>query len=180
MSAVSRKLTSPNDSRITSDEYQELRPPCAGGSGPGCDPYADVYLDGNPDDAVFDSGDQGFSVLMEEAVQYVNSIATARAFFDQKPQFTAVSARDGILPFLWYIERYLRMARSEFPGAYTRITGDQCWRDLTLGVWARAERYLELTANQATLGIEDDALEDLVQTPELLEEIERLRDLACQ
>jgi len=166
-------------SRITSDAYQGLRPPCATNASTGCDAYADVYLDGNPDDAVFDSGDQGFNVLMEEAVQYVNSIVTARAFADQQPQFTVISSRDGILTFLWYIERYLRMARTEFPSAYARITGDECWRDLTLAVWARAWRYLELTQDQPTLGIEDDAIEALVQDPELLGEIERLRALAC-
>jgi len=143
----------------------------------GCDSYAPIYLDGNPDDATFEGGDQGFSLLMEEAVQYVNSIATAWAFADQKPRNRTISARDGILTFLWYIERYLRMARTDFPGAYARITGDDCWRELTLSVWTRAQRYLELTDSEATLGIEDEVIEQLVNEPELLEEIERLREL---
>jgi hypothetical protein len=164
-------------SRIAGDDYQSLRPPCASSSRPGCDPYADVYLNGDPDDAVFESGDQGFNLLMEEAVQYVHSIATAWAFLDQQSPNIAVSARDGILTFLWYIERYLHMARTEFPDAYERITGDDCWRDLTLSVWTRGQRYLALTRNERRLGIEDDDLAQLVAEPELLDEINRLREL---
>jgi hypothetical protein len=164
-------------SRIVGDEYAALRPPCSGGNSPGCDAYGDVYLDGDPDDAVFESGDQGFNLLLEEALQYVNSISTAWAFVDQQPPNIAVSARDGILTFLWYIERYLRMARLEFPGAYERITQDDCWRDLTLGVWARGQRYLALSRAQPGLGIADAELLQLVEEPELVEEIERLRAL---
>jgi hypothetical protein len=164
-------------SRIASDAFQALRPPCATSGRGGCDPYADIYLDGNPDDALFESGDQGFNLLMEEAVQYVNSIATAWAFEDQQPRFVAVSARDGILTFLWYVERYLRLARTQYPSAYARITGDSCWRELTLSVWTRAQRYLELTRDEITLGIEDEDIEELVNDPVLLDEIERLRAL---
>ncbi len=164
-------------SRIAGDRYAASRPACENVSRPGCDPYADVYLDGDPDDGVFQSGDQGFNLLMEEAVQYVNSIATAWSFADQQPANIAISARDGILTFLWYIERYLRMARTEFPAAYERISQDDCWRDLTLGVWTRGVRYLQLSRSESKLGIADDELEQLVREPELLEEIERLREL---
>ncbi|MEY2932995.1 MAG: hypothetical protein RL033_3744, partial [Pseudomonadota bacterium] len=100
-------------SRIAGDDYQSLRPFCASSIRPGCDRYAEVYLNGDPDDAVFESGDQGFNLLLEEAVQYVHSIATAWAFLDRQSPNIAVSARDGILTFLWYIERYLHMARTE-------------------------------------------------------------------
>ncbi|MEO8184791.1 MAG: hypothetical protein ABI895_38780 [Deltaproteobacteria bacterium] len=164
-------------SRIGSDAFEALRPPCAGNRSAGCDPYADIYLDGNPDDGVFESGDQGFNLLMEEAVQYVHSLATAWAFEDRQPQFIAVSARDGILTFLWYVERYLRLARTQYPSAYARIANDQCWRELTLSVWTRARRYLELTRAEITLGIEDEDIEELVNDPVLLAEIERLRAL---
>lgn len=165
-------------SRITGDEYSALRPPCDGTSTPGCDSYADVYLDGNPDDGTFEGGDQGFNLLFEETVQYVNSLATEWAIVDQMAPGRRTSARDGILTFLWYVERYLRMARLEYPEAYTRIT-DSCWRDAILTVWGRAWFYLEQTDGIAALAIDNDALFALVTAPELLEEIDRLRDLAC-
>ena len=162
-------------SRINDDAYSALRPPC-GGSGSDCDRYADIYLDGDPDDGTFQGGDQGFNMLFEETVQYVNSLAVAWAFVDQRPAGQRTSARDGLLTFLWYTERYLRRARLQDPDAYARIT-DPCWRDAILEVWGRAWLYLEATEGITALGIADATLMDLVTDPELLEEIQRLRDL---
>jgi hypothetical protein len=161
-------------SRITADEYSSERPPCNGDRGDDCDSYADIYLDGNPDDETFDSGDQGFNMLAEEALQYINSLATAYAIHDRH-RFT-VSARDGILTHLWWIERYLRYARLNHSEAHDFLLSDPCWRQTILSIWGRAWLYLGLTDDIAALGIHDDALLDLVETPELLDEIQRVRD----
>lgn len=165
-------------SRLNMDTYSHLRPPCPGGSpAPGCDFYANTYLDGNPDDTTFQGGDQGFNLLLEEAVQYINSLATAYAFEDQLGGGSQ-SDRDGILTFLWYVERYLHYARTTYPTAYTRISGDMCWRDAILTVWGRAWLYLEHTRGMSSLGIDDAAIEALVMDPTLLDEIQRIRTLA--
>ncbi len=163
---------------IIDDEYQSLRPPCGGTFSPGCDFYADIYLNGDPDDGTFDSGDQGFSVLFDEVVQYVNSIATALAITNELSGPGSVSERDGILNFLWYMQRYLRMARLEHPSAYAHlVSGDGgCWREAILTVWGRAWLYLDATAGMGHLGIDDDMLTTLVSDPELLAEIQLLRD----
>jgi len=162
-------------SRIRDDEYQPARPI---GSGPGSDFYGTIYLDGDPDDGEFDGGDQGFDSVMEEALQYVNSIATGYAFTNELMSRGSVSERDGILTFLWYVMRYLRMARLDFPAAYEHIlNGDGgCWRELVLTVWGRAWLYLEVTRGMGHLGIDDDVLEGLVMDADLLSEIQRLRD----
>lgn len=120
-------------SRINNDKYSALKPD---------DFYKDTYLNGNPDDRVFESGDQGFNMLLEETMQYVHSLATD---YYLRNQFgaTSVSSRDGILTFLWYVQRYLQMARLEYPDAYTRLTTDSCWREAILTTWGRAWRYLE-------------------------------------
>lgn len=167
-------------SRIRDDEYQPLRPACGGTFRPGCDFYADIYLDGDPDDGSFQGGDQGFNMLFDEVVQYVNSLATALAFTGELSGRGSVSERDGILNFLWYLMRYLRMARLEFPSAYSHLlSGDGgCWRDAILTVWGRAWLYLEATADMGHLGIDDDMLMTLVMDAELLSEIQRLRDAA--
>ncbi len=165
-------------SRIVNDSYQTLRMPCGGTFGPTCDSYADTYLDGDPDDATFQGGDQGFNLLFEELVQYVNSLATGFAFSDVlMVGGRRVSARDGLLTFLWYTERYLRMARMDFPTAYEHlINGDSGrWRRAILTIWGRAWLYLEQTAGATHLGINDDLLEGFVTDPALLDEIERLR-----
>lgn len=163
-------------SLIRGDSYQASRPACSGGSG--CDFYADVYLDGDPTNGTFEGGDQGFNMLFDEVVQYVNSLATEYAFADRRSPGASTSARDGILTMLWYMTRYLHMARLDVPAAYTRIAMDAPWRDAILTLWGRAWLYLGLTADDPSLGIDDAALEALVLDPTLLDEIERLRTLA--
>lgn len=156
-------------SLLNGDEFAALLPN---------DFYRDTYLDGDPTDGTFDGGDQGYDSVLEEATQYVNSLVVDWVFSDQRSSFGSVSARDGILTFLWYIQRYLRMARLEYPSAYQLITGNACWREATLTVWGRAWLYLDLTAGDPGLGINDGAIEPLVKDPELLGEITWLRQAA--
>jgi hypothetical protein len=166
-------------SRIKGDGFYAKRKACGGGASQGCDFYADIYLDGNADDATFDSGDQGYNSVLEEATQYVNSLATALAFQDAY-QGTKTSERDGILTFLWYIERYLQMARTDYPAAYTALSGDPCWRQATLSVWDRGKFFLEATKSIGALEIDAAALEALVDDPALTAEIDALRTLECK
>lgn len=166
-------------SLIKSDTHYAMRPACMNMSSSSCDFYADVYLDGSPTNATFESGDQGFSSLLEEANQYVNSIGTALAFRDVY-QSTRVSERDGILTFMWYLERYLQLARTTYPQAYMTLSQDACWREAILTVWDRAWFYLQASAPYASnLGINDARLRTLVETPSLLVEIDSLRTLHC-
>mgnify|MGYP001034780627 CR=1 FL=1 len=163
-------------SLITSDAYSDLWPPCASfGSGGECDSYAPVYLDGDPSDGEFDSGDQGFGSVLEEVVQYINSLATGYAFNDYYSG--SVSERDGILTFLWYMQRYLRLARLEHPAAYDHLAQDSCWREAILTAWGRAWIFLSATEGYSQLGLRDDFLETLVLDADLYAEIERLREL---
>ena len=163
-------------SLIKNDEYQTFHPACKSLQGKNCDAYAFIYLDGNPNDSKFEGGDQGFNALFEEVVQYVNSLIVGYAFADKKPAFGASSDRDGILTFLWYVERYLRMGRQDFPQAYKVLRDDKCWREAILTIWGRAWFYLEKTKNMKGLGINDKKLEGLVKNPELLNEIQLLRN----
>jgi hypothetical protein len=160
-------------SLIKGDDLGALRAPCGGSAGFGCDSYADIYLDGDPNDGNFDGGDQGFGSVLEETVQYVNSLATAYAIHDQ--YVYSISERDGILTFLWYMGRYLRMARNQYPDAYEAISGNDCWRDAILSVWGRAWLFLQATEGLSQLGIDDAALLKLATSAEVLGEIELLR-----
>jgi hypothetical protein len=162
-------------SLIRNDEFSDLHPPCDETTSGDCDFYADIYLDGNPDDSTFDSGDQGFGMLHEETLQYVHSLATGYTFNDRYSG--SVSERDGILTFLWYTTRYLRMARLEHPSSYAMLSEDDCWREVILSTWGRAWLYLDVTEGMTQLGIDDAFLESLVREPVLLEEIQRLRDI---
>lgn len=166
-------------SLLKSDAYYAKRKACGGQVRQGCDMYADIYLTGNATDAAFDSGDQGFNSLLEEATQYVNSIATGLAFADQL-QNQKVSERDGILTFLWYVERYLKMAREEYPDAYATLSTDACWRQAILSVWDRGWFYVEASRGKDNLEIDAPAIEELVKDPELTVEIDKLRSLECK
>ena len=156
-------------SRLNEDAYADLLPD---------DFYRQVYLDGDPDDATFDGGDQGYDMVLEETLQYVNSLATDWALRDQLRSGQSISARDGLLTFFWYLTRYLRLARTEYPSEYAKIRDNACWREATLTVWGRGWQYLTLTEALPALGIRDEVLLDLVMAPELLAEIEALRDAA--
>jgi hypothetical protein len=158
-------------SLITKDAHSGKRTPCGGGA-KGCDSYAQTYLTGS-------SGQQGYNSVLEEATQYVNSLATALAFQEQYVGSNA-SERDGILTFLWYIERYLAMARTDYPEAYKLISEDPCWRQATLSIWDRGWFYLRATKDVACLGLDDTSLEPLVNEPALLAEIDALRQLECE
>lgn len=166
-SAAARQGKTFARSLINGDAYASLYPG---------DFYKQVYLNGDPENAAFEGGDQGFDSVLEETTQYVNSLATDWAFRDQR--HGSVSARDGILTFLWYLERYLQMARLEFPSTYSLITSNQCWREATLSVWGRAWLYLDVSEGEGSLGIDDATLEELVLDPDLLGEIALLRNAA--
>ena len=160
-------------SLLQKDEYAKLRPACPAKGPNGCDSYASVYLDGDPNDGKFQGGDQAFSSVMEETTQYVNSLVTDYAFGDQS-QFS-ISSRDGILTFLWYTERYLHMARLQFPEVHAYILGQPCWRQLILTVWGRAWLYLETTKTNQKLTIDGAKILPLVMDADLLAEIELVR-----
>lgn len=58
------------------------------------------------------------------------------------------------------------------------LLGTPCWRQVILTIWGRAWLYLDLSDGISSLGIDDDALLDLVLDPVLLGEIARVRDAA--
>lgn len=161
-------------SLITGDKWGDANKACASFGDKGCDSYAPIYLNGDPTDAKFESGDQGFNMLMEEVVQYINSLAEAVAFHDQIKGST--SARDGILTFLWYMERYLQMARLKYPASYKVILEDACWRNTVLTAWGRAWLYLNATEGDPKLTIKGAMLLKNAREPELMAEIQLLRD----
>jgi hypothetical protein len=150
-------------------------PACQGAQ---CDFYRDVYLDGDAFNSEFEGGDQGYNSIAEETLQYINSIAVSYAFSNELTG-RSISERDGILTFLWYTLRYLRMARLEYPQAYDKIAKDSCWRELTLTLWGRAWLFLDASHGLSHLGINDTQIEARL-TPELIEEIHLLRDLECR
>ncbi len=163
-------------SLLRQDAYYSKRVACGGQPKQGCDIYADIYLDGSATDGQFQSGDQGYDSLLEEATQYINSLATSWSFEDSYTS-TRSSERDGILTFIWYMERYLKLAREKYPSTYELIAKDECWRKTALTIYDRGQFYLKLAANAPNLGIDDAAIRTLADDPTLKAEIDELRKL---
>lgn len=134
--------------------------------------YAATYLTGDPSDGNFDSGDQGYNMLIEELAQYVNSLAIAYYFADHR-YAGASSDRHAMLTLLWWNQRYLRKIRLEQPEQYAYLLANEAWLELVVTLWGRAWMYLrtELEGMQP----DSDQLHHLVQEPVVLEEIARLR-----
>lgn len=171
-------------SLLLADDQNRKRPPAQSskiktskefGDGPfGCDKtYAQTYLNGDPDDSQFDSGDQGYNSLIEEVTQYINSLALAYYLQDSK---RPSSDRHAMLTWLWWNERYLRKIRTEHPKQYKYLIENQQWRELILTLWGRA--WLYLNTNIPGMQPDTDYLHQLVQQKEVLTEIQLIRN-AC-
>jgi hypothetical protein len=166
-------------SLLMRDAFASQRASCGASNPAGeCDSYAAIYLNGDPNDKKHDSGDQGLDLLVEELVQYIHSLATARALRDKPLEGRRTSERDGVLTMLWYLERYLLLLRSQAPKAHADLLASDCWPKTLLTLWGRAWLFLEATREDPSLGIDDEAIEALVRRPELLAEIDRLRRAA--
>ncbi len=171
-------------SLLLADDQNYKRPPASSskiftskefGEGPfGCDKsYAETYLSGDPNNSSFESGDQGYNSLIEEYVQYVNSLAMAYYFKDYN---RASSDRHALYTWLWWNERYLRKIRNEHPDQYQYLLNNKVWLELILTLWGRA--WLYLSTNIEGMQPDSKYLHQLVQEEVVLSEIQRIRD-AC-
>ena len=132
------------------------------------DTYARIYLDGP-------SGAQGFNVLLDEYNAYAHSLASRYCTRDLLPDGARVSARDGVLTMMYYLETYLAIGRTTHPVDYAAILADPGTRKVILTVWDRAEFWLRKSAALPALGIQAETIEGWVYAKERLAEIARVR-----
>ncbi len=134
---------------------------------PDADSYDEVYLRGQ-------SGAQGFNTLLDEYVAYTHSLAARYCTRDSLSSGTRISARDGILTLMYYVELYLKVARTQHAEDYAAIVGDPAHVELIRTVWARAEFWLERSAPFPQLGLRDAQIRQWTYAPENVMEIEML------
>lgn len=94
---------------------------------------------------------------------------------DRLPANQRVSARDGILTMMYYVETYLWLARTAHPRDYQAIIADAGYRRMITSVWDRAEHWLRKSAELPALGIDDARIESWVYAPERLAEVAKVR-----
>jgi hypothetical protein len=136
---------------------------------PAADFYADTYLTG-------DSGAQWFNSLLDEYNAYIHSLASKYCTRDALSQGMSTSARDGALTFMYYVELYLKLARTVHPDDYAEILADPNHLSPILTVWDRAEFWLAVTDATPSLGIDDDTISEWAYAPDNVSEIDALRN----
>jgi len=134
------------------------------------DTYAKVYLEGA-------SGAQGFNTLLDEYNAYAHSLASRYCTRDLLSPSSRVSARDGILTMMYYLETYLAIGRTEHPKDYAAILADPGTRRVILTVWDRAEFFLRKSQDEASLGIKTETIEAWVYDEGRLAELTRVREI---
>jgi len=133
------------------------------------DPYVKIYLEGA-------SGTQGFETVLDEYQAYAHSLAARYCTRDLIPRGQRVSARDGILTFMYYVEVYLAVARARHPKAYADIMRDAGHRRMILAVWDRAEFWLRKSRDEQALGVGDGRIATWVYEASRLAEIASVRE----
>ncbi len=136
--------------------------------GSATDLYTDLYLSG-------EQGTYGFYELLDEGNCYINGMAAIGVVGEHIPY--GISGRDGAVAFLYYLELYLKLARTQYPDVYDAIKNDPDYVELIQTQWLRTHFHLIYAADlHPHLGIYDAEIEELLYAEENQSEIEMLID----
>lgn len=130
--------------------------------------YADTYLTG-------EQGRRGFHALLDELTAYANELP-GMGLFGEYYQGAGVSLRDGSAAFLYFLELYLRRARTAHPEFYAAAKASPVYRQAVATLWLRTHYFLERVDAHPTLGIDDAKYRALLHAPENVAEIEMFLD----
>ncbi len=128
----------------------------------------EMYLEG-------EQGTYGFMFLMDEVNAYINGLAGI-GYVGEYIVSWGTSAIDGAVAFLYYLELYLRRARTVYPDLYASLQGEAAWVDLIRTQWLRLHFFLQQADRFPNLGIHDDAIRVHMYNTDNQSEIEMLID----
>jgi hypothetical protein len=131
------------------------------------DLYAGTYLTGT-------QGTYGFYEVLDEGNAYINGmggIAVVGEYIEW-----GISGRDGAVAFMYYLELYLRRARTEYPDLYADLQAEPEYVDLVRTQWLRMHFLLQYADMHPHIGIEDAAIRELMYAPANQAEIEMFID----
>jgi hypothetical protein len=124
--------------------------------------YDQTYLTGT-------QGTYDVIFLFEEMNAYTNGLAAITAAADQITQ--QISARDGVVAHLYYIELYLKDGRIAHAADYAALKADPSWQKLTRYAWARGHFWDGQAAPNPLLDIASSPIWAHVNDPVNLDEI---------
>jgi hypothetical protein len=131
------------------------------------DLYKNLYLTGT-------QGTYGFYELLDEGNCYINGMGGIAVVGEYIPW--GISGRDGAVAFMYYLELYLRRARTQDPDLYADLKGEAEYVDLVRTQWLRMHFLLQYADLHPHIGIEDDAIRELMYAPANQAEIEMFID----
>ena len=115
-------------------------------------------------------GTYGWYELLDEANCYINGMAALAVVGEYEPW--GISARDGAVAFLYYLELYLARARTVYPALYAQLKAEPEYVELVKTQWLRTHFFLGYADRFPGLGISDDEIEPYLYAPANEREIE--------
>ena len=133
--------------------------------GSSTDLYKGTYLTGT-------QGTYGFYELLDEGNCYINGMGGVAVISEYVPW--GFSGRDGAVAFMYYLELYLRRARTQYPSIYAQLQGESEFVELVQTQWLRMHFLLQYADLHDNAGIHDAEIRDLMYANQ--EEIEMFID----
>lgn len=125
--------------------------------------YARLYFTGW-------QGERGFRPMLDETNAYLNEMCALAVVGEDYPG-AGVSSRDGSVAFLYYLQLYLRRARTNYPDFYAAARANATIRDIVQTLWLRTWFCLPISDRFPGLGISDTTFRETIMIPENLAEI---------
>lgn len=150
----------PNDQGFPRSEIlPHLIPEAASGN------YASLYLTGT-------QGQRLFHPLLDETNCYANEIPGLAVFGEYFGGF-GLSLRDGSAAFLYFLEVYLRVGRTQHPDWYAWAQTQDVYLEAVELLWLRTHFFYEAVGDgYPELGISDDLYRQEAYQPDNLAELE--------
>ena len=124
--------------------------------------YDDTYLKGS-------MGTYDFADMNDELNAYTNGLACITAVAERIS--SGISARDGAVAHLLYLQLYLKRARTAHASTYTALKADANWQKFVRFAWARVHFWDAKAAVFPNLTIGTDRIWTHVNDPANLDEI---------
>lgn len=129
------------------------------------DLYKNLYLTG-------EQGTRGLLELLDETNCYINGLGATAAIADYIP--FGISGRDGAVAFLYYVQLYLRRARTQSPQLYAQMQADTALKEHIQTQWLRAHFFLMFADMSPHIGIRDGEIRANLYAPQNIAEISML------
>jgi hypothetical protein len=117
-------------------------------------------------------GTYGFVELLDELNAYINGMAGIAVVGEyEEASGYGISAIDGAVALFYYLELYLKRARTVYPDLYARTSTDPQFVDLVRTQWLRLHFFLAIADRFPSLGIHDGPIRTHLDNPENMQEI---------